>query len=69
MKRTFVINGMKCVHCKSNVENAIKTLPAVASVEADLDGKTVTVEYDDTTLSAEQIKETVETAGNYEIIL
>ena len=46
-KNVYAVSGMKCVHCKANVENALKTLNGVASAEANLDEANVTVEYDE----------------------
>lgn len=66
-KKIFAVSGMKCVHCKANVENAIQTLDGVTSVEANIDEKNVAVDYDDAKLTPEQIKEAVEDAGRYEL--
>ena len=35
--KTFNVNGMKCVHCKANVENAIQSLVGVQHAEANLE--------------------------------
>ena len=43
-KKIFSVNGMKCVHCKANVENAIKCINGVNDAVADIDAKSVTVE-------------------------
>ena len=29
----YAVSGMKCVHCKANVENALKALNGVVSAE------------------------------------
>lgn len=69
MKKTFTVNGMKCVHCKANVENAIKALAGVASAEANLEEKNVTVDYDEAQVAPEQLKQAVDEAGRYELTL
>lgn len=66
-KKIFAVSGMKCVHCKANVENAIQALDGVTSVEANIDEKNVAVDYDEAKLTPEQIKEAVEDAGRYEL--
>ena len=37
MKQIFSVSGMKCVHCKANVENAIKGITGVFAAEANLE--------------------------------
>ena len=69
MNKTFKVDGMKCVHCKANVENAIKSLAGVVSADADLDAKCVTVDYDESQVAPEQIKQAVDAAGRYELSL
>ena len=32
-KNVYAVSGMKCVHCKANVENALKALNGVVSAE------------------------------------
>lgn len=67
--KTFAVSGMKCVHCKANVENAIKALAGVANAEASLEGKNVTVTYNEGKVTEEQIKEAVDASGRYELSL
>jgi len=45
-KNVYAVSGMKCVHCKANVENALKALNGVVSAEANLEDANVTVELD-----------------------
>jgi len=66
-KNTYAVSGMKCEHCKANVENALKALEGVRSVEASLSDANVTVEYDECVVGPEQIKEAVENSGRYEL--
>lgn len=66
MKKTFVVNGMKCPHCKAKVENALNGLDGVSAAEVSLPDHNVTVEYDDAKVSESQMKEAVDNAGHYE---
>ena len=68
-KKVFTVNGMKCVHCKANVESAIRALSGVVSAEASLENKNVTVEYDASVVNPETIKTAVEASGRYEMEL
>lgn len=68
-KNVFAVNGMKCVHCKVNVENALKTVTGVQAAEASLDDANVTVEYDENAVTPERLKEAVEDSGRYEMSL
>ncbi len=67
MNKTFVVNGMKCEHCKSHVESALKDLCGVKAVEASLSGNCVNVDFDDKVVNAQQMKDAVEAAGHYEM--
>ena len=53
----FAVSGMKCVHCKANVENALKSLNGVKSAEANLEKANVNVEYDESVVTPAQLKE------------
>ena len=50
---TFTVNNVKCGGCVSAIENGIKDLPGVDSVEVTIDGGRVSVTGND--LSREQI--------------
>ncbi|WP_018463374.1 heavy-metal-associated domain-containing protein [Segatella paludivivens] len=67
-KKIFSVNGMKCVHCKANVENAIKSINGVNDAVADIDAKNVTVDFDDKVVFDTDIKSAVENSGRYELI-
>lgn len=67
MKKTFNVSGMKCSHCAANVENALKAVNGVASAEANLNDKTVTVEFDEQQTSEAALKAAVDAAGRYEL--
>lgn len=62
---TLTVKGMSCGHCVNAIEGAVKKLGATGKV--DLAANTVTVEYDESRISVEAIKEAVEDQG-YDII-
>lgn len=60
MKETITITGMSCGGCVASVKNAVER---VGVQEADVSIGSATVEYDETTVSHEQIVEAIEDAG------
>ncbi len=58
---TLQVNGMSCQHCVHSIEKALKEIGASARV--DLKGNSVTVEYDETKLSLDAVKEAIEEQG------
>jgi len=62
---TLNVQGMSCGHCVNSVEGAVKNLGAAAKV--DLADNTVTVNYDESKVSLEAIKEAIEEQG-YDIV-
>lgn len=69
MEKTFTVNGMKCVHCKARVEEVLRGLDGVDSAVASVECGSVTVGYDDGSVSPERMKEAVENAGRYEFVI
>lgn len=61
---TLKVEGMSCGHCVKTVEGAMKEIGASGKV--DLAAKTVAVEYDETQISLDQIKEAIKDQG-YEV--
>ena len=57
---TFKVTGMMCNHCKAHVENGIKSVTGVSSVEVDLASGTASVEGE---ASAQEIIAAVKAAG------
>jgi len=62
---TLKVEGMSCGHCVSAVEGAVKKLGADGKV--DLAGKSVTVKYNDQTVSVDAIKTAIEDQG-YDVV-
>lgn len=67
--KTFEVSGMKCEHCKANVENALRSLRGVQGAEVSLACKNVRVEYDSAAVTPGEMKQAVDAAGHYEMIL
>lgn len=59
---------MKCVHCKANVENAIKSVNGVTAAEASLEAANVVVDFE-APATVEAIRDAVNGAGRYELTL
>lgn len=65
-KNTFSVSGMKCVNCKANVERALKALPGVAEAVVSLEDANVTVEFDESLVTPQDMKDAVEDLGRFE---
>lgn len=68
-KKTFTVSGMKCVNCKANVERALKALPGVAEAVVSLDDANVTVNYDEALVTPQDMKDSVEELGRFEMTI
>jgi copper chaperone len=62
---TLKVNGMTCGHCASSVEKAVSEVGAAGKV--DLPGKSVTVDFDESKVSLEAIKDAIEDQG-YDVV-
>ncbi|KJE25755.1 copper chaperone CopZ [Geobacillus sp. G4] len=63
MTITLQVQGMTCGHCKAAVTNALQALDGVNRVEVHLQEGTVDVDYDETKVSVEKLKEAIEEQG------
>ncbi|MDF2539185.1 MAG: copper ion binding protein [Herbinix sp.] len=61
------VNGMSCSHCENAVKKAVGSLEGVANVSVDLNGKTVTVDYDESKVTLDNIKYEIDDQG-YEVV-
>lgn len=64
---TLNVEGMSCSHCVNAVTKAVTAMEGVSGVSVDLEGKTVTVDYDADQVSLESIKEAIEEEG-YDVV-
>jgi copper chaperone len=69
IKRIFQVSGMKCVNCKAKVEGAIKALDGVADAVVSLEDANVTVDYDESQVTPQDMKDAVDDLGRFEMIL
>lgn len=60
------VEGMTCDHCRMTVTNAVNALKGVSGVSVSLEGKTVSVSYDEAQVSLDTIKEAIDSRG-YEV--
>lgn len=63
MKTLFHIQGMRCAGCSSHIEKDVKAMNGVSTVEINLSTGEMVVEYDENTVTKEDIVKTVVNAG------
>lgn len=64
MKETNLkIEGMHCTGCSTRLEKVLNNLEGVETAKVSLEEKKATIKYDETKISLENIKETIEDAG------
>jgi copper chaperone len=66
-KTVLKVDGMSCEHCVRAIQKAVGALPGTGGASVDLKAKSVTVEYDSSQVSLEQIRLAIEDQG-YDII-
>lgn len=64
--KALKVEGMSCSHCENTVKNAVGSLNGVVSVNVDLNGKKVVVEFEPEKVSIDTIKAVIEDQG-YEV--
>jgi len=62
-EKTMKVPDMHCGHCKAAVESELSKLSGVKRANADVEKGTVEVSYDESWVSAEQLKSAIEEAG------
>ncbi len=64
MKETNLkIEGMHCAGCSARLEKVLNNLEGVEIAKVSLEEKKATIKYDETKISLENIKESIEDAG------
>lgn len=61
------VQGMSCSHCVNAITKAVGSLEGVANVDISLENKTVTVEYDNSKVDVDKIKNEIEDQG-YDVV-
>ena len=67
MKNEIKVNGMMCAHCEARVTKAVTALDGVKSCVASAAEGTVKVEYDESKVSIQAIKDAIK-AQDYEVL-
>lgn len=60
---TLNVQGMSCGHCVNSVEKSVGALTGVKQVKVNLADGLVDVAFDETQVSLDQIKETIDDQG------
>ncbi|KIL52389.1 copper chaperone CopZ [Jeotgalibacillus alimentarius] len=60
---TLNVEGMSCQHCVKAVESNVGEMSGVDSVKVHLDQGTVDVDYQDSSVTVDQIKNVIEDQG------
>ncbi|SOC11230.1 copper chaperone [Ureibacillus xyleni] len=64
---TLNVQGMSCGHCVNAVEGSVGKLEGVSEVKVNLGSAQVDVSFNESTVSIEKIKETIEEQG-YDVV-
>lgn len=59
----FVVQGMNCNSCAERIQEAVRQLPGIASVQVDLASGGVAVEHEPEKSTPEQIRQQIAAAG------
>ena len=60
---TLHIPGIHCQNCKSSIEGAVGAMAGVRSARVSVDDRTVAVDYDESAVSLDQIREAIVEQG------
>jgi copper chaperone len=66
-KESYLVEGMTCSGCERTVQKVIEKLDGVTSSKADLNSSTVSIDYDPSKVTIDQIKSAVNGVG-YKIV-
>ncbi|MDQ3601070.1 MAG: cation transporter [Actinomycetota bacterium] len=61
--RTISVPEIHCDHCKTSIEGALNPLNGVRSAGVDVAARQVTVDHDDTVITAEALVAAIEEQG------
>lgn len=62
-KEKYQVSGMTCASCAGSIQNALKKLDGVTSVSVNLASETLSIDYDSSVITREQISEVVDNLG------
>ena len=63
VKKTYHVTGMHCAGCAANIEKVLSRRAGVKSAAVNFAAATVSIEYDPSAVTPQQLRETVENAG------
>lgn len=63
-QETFRVGGLFNSEDKQEIETYLKQIDGVKQVQANLDHKTVTIDYDDTVIEMDWLKRTLQSLGH-----
>lgn len=63
MKEKFTVTGMTCSACSAGIERTLNKMKGIVKAEVSLMGESMNVEYDETTVTREQIIAAVKELG------
>lgn len=63
MKQRFTVTGMTCAACSAGIQKTVGKMNGVKSAEVSLLGESMTVDYDEKSVNADQIMKTVQGLG------
>ncbi|MCR4280452.1 MAG: heavy metal translocating P-type ATPase [Candidatus Komeilibacteria bacterium] len=69
MKKIYLIVGMHCASCKNLIEKMVGKLSGVASVNVNFGTEKMTIEYDESRVTAADLVAAVGKAGSYKLII
>jgi copper chaperone len=64
---TLDVRGMSCNHCVTSIEGALNKVAGVGQAKVDLAAGQVMVSFDESAVSLDEVKETVEEQG-YDVV-
>ena len=68
MKCKFDVTGMSCAACQAHVEKAVNALPGIQTATVNLLANSMVAEFDETTLSAQDVCAAVDKAGYHAVV-
>src|SRR3990167_9593539 len=68
IKKTFPIVGMHCASCKALIEDVVSELDGVEKVMVNFATEKMTVEYDVTKTTVDDLTKAVASAGTYQLV-
>lgn len=60
---TLAVPEISCDHCKTTIEGALNQVDGINRAEVSIEGKTVTVSFDDGSTDVEAIRAAIESEG------